>query len=125
MLLEKSGEINPERMKRLSQSALGGGNQGPSAPGWAILKEFSPGITLEGIMLKLKLQYFGHLMEKTETPVLWPPHGYSLEKTLMLGGIGPDWASLELSPSVESCGCGLGPSPVRLWQPQAAHRALF
>ena len=42
------------------------------------LKEISPGISLEGMMLKLKLQYFGHLM----------PRGDSLEKTLMLGGIG-------------------------------------
>ena len=43
-----------------------------------ILKEISPGISLEGIMLKLKLQYFGHLMRRVD----------SLEKTLMLGGIG-------------------------------------
>jgi len=43
-----------------------------------ILKEISPGISLEGIMLKLKLQYFGHLMQSVD----------SLEKTLMLGGIG-------------------------------------
>ena len=43
-----------------------------------ILKEISPGIFLEGMMLKLKLQYFGHLMRRVE----------SLEKTLMLGGIG-------------------------------------
>ena len=41
-------------------------------------KEISPGITLEGLMLKLKLQYFGHLMQRVD----------SLEKTLMLGGIG-------------------------------------
>jgi len=44
----------------------------------SILKEFSPGISLEGMMLKLKLQYFGHLVWKVD----------SLEKTLMLGGIG-------------------------------------
>ena len=44
----------------------------------SILKEFSPGISLEAMMLKLKLQYFGHLMQRVE----------SLEKTLMLGGIG-------------------------------------
>ena len=44
----------------------------------SILKEISPGISLEGLMLKLKLQYFGHLMRRVE----------SLEKTLMLGGIG-------------------------------------
>ena len=43
-----------------------------------ILKEISPGCSLEGLMLKLKLQYFGHLMQKVD----------SLEKTLMLGGIG-------------------------------------
>ena len=45
---------------------------------WSILKEISPGISLEGMMLKLKLQYFGHLMRSVD----------SLEKTLMLGGIG-------------------------------------
>ena len=44
----------------------------------SILKEISPGISLEGMMLKLKLQYFGHLMVRVD----------SLEKTLMLGGIG-------------------------------------
>ena len=44
----------------------------------SILKEISPGISLEGMMLKLKLQYFGHLMQRLD----------SLEKTLMLGGIG-------------------------------------
>ena len=44
----------------------------------SILKEISPGISLEGVMLKLKLQYFGHLMQRVD----------SLEKTLMLGGIG-------------------------------------
>ena len=44
----------------------------------SILKESSPGISLEGMMLKLKLQYFGHLMQRVE----------SLEKTLMLGGTG-------------------------------------
>ena len=43
-----------------------------------ILKEISPEISLEGMMLKLKLQYFGHLMRRVD----------SLEKTLMLGGIG-------------------------------------
>ena len=44
----------------------------------SILKEISPGIPLEGLMLKLKLQYFGHLVRRVD----------SLEKTLMLGGIG-------------------------------------
>ena len=43
----------------------------------SILKEINPGISLEGMMLKLKLQYFGHLMQRVD----------SLEKTLMLGGI--------------------------------------
>ena len=44
----------------------------------SILKEISPGCSLEGLMLKLKLHYFGHLMRRID----------SLEKTLMLGGIG-------------------------------------
>ena len=44
----------------------------------SILKETSPGCSLEGLMLRLKLQYFGHLMRRVD----------SLEKTLMLGGIG-------------------------------------
>ena len=44
----------------------------------SILKAISPGISLEGLMLKLKLQYFGHLMQRVD----------SLTKTLMLGGIG-------------------------------------
>ena len=44
----------------------------------SILKEISPGCSLEGLMLNLKLQYFGHLMQRVD----------SLEKTLMLGGIG-------------------------------------
>ena len=45
---------------------------------WSILKEISPEYSLEGLMLKLKFQYFGHLMQRVD----------SLEKTLMLGGIG-------------------------------------
>ena len=44
----------------------------------SILNEFSPGISLEGMMLKLKLQYFGHLMQRVD----------SLEKIVMLGGMG-------------------------------------
>ena len=47
-------------------------------PNQSILKEISPGCSLEGMMLKLKLQYFGHIMQRVD----------SLEKTLMLGGIG-------------------------------------
>ena len=46
----------------------------------SILKEISPGCSLEEMMLKLKLQYFGHLMQRVD----------SLEKTLMLGGIGAE-----------------------------------
>ena len=46
--------------------------------GQSILKEISPGISLEGMMLRLKLQYFGHLMRRVD----------SLERTLMLRGIG-------------------------------------
>ena len=47
-------------------------------PNQSILKEISPGCSLEGLMLKLKLQYFGHLMQRAD----------SFEKTLMLGGVG-------------------------------------
>ena len=47
----------------------------------SILKEISPGISLEGLMLKLKLRYFGHLMQRDD----------SFEKTLMLGRIGGRW----------------------------------
>ena len=61
-MLEKTLE-SPLNCKRSNQS---------------ILKEINPGISLEGMMLKLKLQYFGHLMRRVD----------SLEKTLMLGGIG-------------------------------------
>ena len=50
----------------------------PRRSNQSILKEISPGCSLEGRMLKLKLQYFGHLMRRVD----------SLEKTLMLGGIG-------------------------------------
>ena len=63
MVLEKTLESPLETARRSNQS---------------ILKEISPGISLEGMMLKLKLQYFGHLIRR----------GDSLEKTLMLGGIG-------------------------------------
>ena len=49
----------------------------PRGSNQSILKEISPGCSLEGMMLKLKLQYFGHLMQRVD----------SLEKTLMLGGI--------------------------------------
>ena len=62
MVLEKTLE-SPLDTRRSNQS---------------ILKEISPGISLEGMKLKLKVQYFGHLMRRVD----------SLEKTLMLGGIG-------------------------------------
>ena len=62
MVLEKTPE-SPFDCKEINQS---------------ILKEISPGCSLEGMMLKLKLQYFGHLMRRVD----------SLENTLMLGGIG-------------------------------------
>ena len=62
MVLEKTLE-SPLDCKEINQS---------------FLKEISPGCSLEGLMLKLKLQYFGHLMGRVD----------SLEKTLMLGGLG-------------------------------------
>ena len=62
MVLEKTLE-SPSDCKRSNQF---------------LLKEISPGCSLEGLMLKLKLQYFGYLMQRVD----------SLEKTLMLGGIG-------------------------------------
>ena len=62
MVLEKTLE-SPLTARRSNQS---------------ILKEINPGISLEGMMLKLKLQYFGHLMQRAD----------SLGKTLMLGGLG-------------------------------------
>ena len=64
MVLEKTVE-NPLDCKEIQSS---------------ILKEISPGCSLEGMMLKLKLQYFGYLMRRVD----------SLEKTLMLGGKGDD-----------------------------------
>ena len=60
----------------VGEDSRGPGLQGD--PNQSILKEISSGISLEGLMLKLKLQYFGHLMRSVD----------SLEKTLMLGGIG-------------------------------------
>ena len=60
-----------------SSVCVQGGGEGEAIV-CSILKEISPGCSLEGMMLKLKLQYFGHLMRRVD----------SLEKTLMLGGIG-------------------------------------
>ena len=57
----------------------------------SILKEISPGCSLEGMMLKLKLQYFGYLMQRVD----------SLEKTLMLGGVGQSVGAL-----MEQLSCG-------------------
>ena len=82
----------------------------------SILKEISPGYSLEGLMLKLKLQYFGHLMRRTD----------SLEKTLMLGKIkGVDGSPLGspvpgiLQARTLECSCPpLLPSPH--WQPLAS-----
>ena len=59
-------------LEKTSESPLGSRRSNQS-----ILKEISPGCSLEGMMLNLKLQYFGHLMQRVD----------SLEKTLMLGGI--------------------------------------
>ena len=76
--LYKKSTLNkkPKRyVRRYTMQTVSTGRQELAIP---ILKEISPGISLEGMMLKLKLQYFGHLMGRVD----------SLEKTLMLGGIG-------------------------------------
>ena len=60
-----------------AQLRASGRRRSPRAPNQSILKEISPGCSLEGLMLKLKLQYFGHLIQRVD----------SFEKTLMLGKI--------------------------------------
>ena len=76
------GNGNPLQCSCLENSMDGGAWKaavhGVAKSNQSILKEISPGISLEGMMLKLQLQYFGHLMRRVD----------SLEKTLMLGGIG-------------------------------------
>ena len=62
----------------VGEDSCGVGEDSARRSNQLILKEISPGISLEGMMLKLKLQYFGHLMRRID----------SLEKTLMQGGIG-------------------------------------
>ena len=76
LVLEKAEKAfdkiqHPFTIKTLQKAGIEGTYQ-------SILKEISPGCSLEGMMLKLKLQYFGHLMRRVD----------ALEKTLMLGGIG-------------------------------------
>ena len=76
LVLEKAEKAfdkiqHPFMIKTLQKAGIEGTYQ-------SILKEISPGCSLEGMMLKLKLQYFGHLMRRVD----------ALEKTLMLGGIG-------------------------------------
>ena len=63
--------ISTKRWKQMKLDSKGRSNQ-------SIMKEISSGCSLEGMMLRLKLQYFGHLMRRVD----------SLEKTLMLGGLG-------------------------------------
>ena len=70
--------LESKRRKRVEDSFWRVVREGTRRSNQSILKEISPGISLEGMVLKLKLQYFGHLMRRVD----------SLEKTLMLGGIG-------------------------------------
>ena len=85
----------------------------------SILKEINPGISLEGMMLKLKLQYFGHLMRRID----------SLEKTLMLGGIGGrrrrGWQRMRwLDCITDSMGMSLGEFRELVMDREAWHTAI-
>ena len=70
-------DVRVELKRKLSAKELMLLNCGVGEDSWSTLKEISPEYSLEGLMLKLKLQYFGHLMQRTD----------SFEKTLMLGKI--------------------------------------
>ena len=85
----------------------------------SILKEINPGCSLEGLMLKLKLQYFGHLMRRVD----------SLEKTLMLGGIGGRIRGLQRMKWLDGIIHLMGMSLSELWElvmdSKAWHAAIY